>query len=203
MSNTQVTPLVGYGPDSTALQPAAVATGPKGDTGATGATGAQGVQGATGLTGQQGQAGPTGLTGATGSTGSAGAAGAQGIQGQPGATGQTGLTGAAGAKGDAGAQGVQGIDGALSIQRTRAQTNTSGLLTWTFPNPFSAGVTPIIEVTVESAAVASWNHAITAISNTSVTIQLGKTTAVTVLGVSVLGVASAPQAFVHLTAIAP
>lgn len=90
-----------------------------------------------------------------------------------------------------------------AIQRTRATTNTSGVFSWTFPSAYGTGVIPIIEMTVEDNSAATWNHQITAISNTGVTIQLTKTTAVTVLGVSVLGVAATPQAVVHLTAVAP
>lgn len=163
------------------------ATGPQGSQGVagpTGSTGPQGIQGVIGATGDTGPQGPTGSAGATGATG------AQGIQGVTGATGSTGATGA---------QGTSGI----TSQRTRAQTNTSGVYTWTFPTPFGAGVTPIIEVSVEDNSSSAWNHQITAISNTSVTIQLGKTTAVTILGISVLGVSSNPQAYIHLTAIAP
>lgn len=88
-----------------------------------------------------------------------------------------------------------------SLQRTRAQTNTSGVLTWTFPVAFAAN--PIIEVTVEDGTAATWNHQITSLSTTSVTIQITKTTAVTVLGVSVLGLAANPQAFLHVVAAAP
>lgn len=91
-----------------------------------------------------------------------------------------------------------------ALQRTRAQTNTSGVLTWTFPQAYGSGVTPIVSATVEDATTGvTWNQQITAISNTSVTIQLTKTSVVAVLGVSVLGVAATPQAFVHLVALAP
>lgn len=99
---------------------------------------------------------------------------------------------------------LSGAPSVVVVQRTRAQTNTSGVLTWTFPSAYGGGVTPIISLTVEDAtAGVTWNDQITAISNTSVTIQLTKTTAVTVLGISVLGVAATPQAFVHLMAVAP
>lgn len=91
-----------------------------------------------------------------------------------------------------------------ATQRLRVQTDSAGVYTWTYPSAYGAGVIPVIELTVEdNTAGATWNHKITAISNTSVTIQLGKTTAVTILGISVLGIAASPQAFVHLTAIAP
>lgn len=90
------------------------------------------------------------------------------------------------------------------LQRTRAQTNTSGVLTWTFPIAYGGGVIPVVSLTVEDAtAGVTWNEQITSISNTSVSIQLTKTTVVSILGVSVLGTAATPQAFVHMTAIAP
>ena len=40
-------------------------------------------------------------------------------------------------------------------------------------------------------------------ANTAATVQITKTTAVTVLGISVLGISASPQAYVHMTAIAP
>lgn len=122
------------------------------------------------------------------------------------------LSSVGGPKGDQGPQGLQGIQGvpgvpgnpAVSQLRMRAQTNTSGVYVWTFATSFAAGITPVIGLAVEdSAAGVTWGHQITAISNTSVTIQLSKSTAVTVLSISVLGVATTPQAYVHLTAIAP
>jgi hypothetical protein len=87
------------------------------------------------------------------------------------------------------------------VQSIRVQTDTTGKYTWTFPTAFATGVLPVIGVTVQDTSTASFNHKITALSNTAVTIQLAKTTAVTVLGISVLGVDTNPQAFVHLTAV--
>jgi len=90
------------------------------------------------------------------------------------------------------------------IQRIRAQTNTSGALTWTFPIAYGAGVIPNVQISVEDGtAGAIWNQQITAVSNTSVTVQITKTTSVSVLGVNVLGVAASPQAYVHLTVTPP
>lgn len=146
---------------------------PKGD------QGLQGIPGPQGLKGDQGIAGPQGAAGAQGPQGAQGAQGIQGIQGVPGTP-------------------------ALSQLRMRAQTNTSGVYVWTFATPFASGVIPVIGLTVEDAvAGVTWGHQITALTNTSVTVQLSKSTAVTVLGISVLGVATTPQAYVHLTAIAP
>lgn len=90
-----------------------------------------------------------------------------------------------------------------SIQRTRVQTNSSGAYTWTFPSAYGVGVIPVISLDIEDGTAAIWNSQVTAVSNTSATIQLTKSTAVTVLGISVLGVAATPQAYVHLTAIEP
>lgn len=106
-------------------------------------------------------------------------------------------------KGDTGATGPAGIPAPTTL-RLRAQTNASGSYTWTFPaGGFSS--TPVVGVAVEdtSGSGASWGHVVTAVSSTSVTVQLTKTTAVTVLGISVLGIAATPQAYVHLSAIAP
>lgn len=164
--------------------------GPQGVAGPTGATGPQGGQGPTGEAGATGPAGPTGATGATGSTGG------QGIQGVQGTAGPTGATGPAGAQGAAGTP-------APTTLRLRAQTNTAGVYTWTFPTAF--GAAPVVNVSVEdtSGGGASWGHAITAISSTSVTVTLTKSTSVSILGISVLGIASTPQAYVHLAATAP
>lgn len=95
------------------------------------------------------------------------------------------------------------LDSKPSIKRIRAQTATNGIYTWTFQTPYAAGTIPVIGVTVEDSSSSFWNHQITALSNTSVTVQLTKTTAVTLLGISVLGIGSSPQAYVHLTAVAP
>lgn len=92
----------------------------------------------------------------------------------------------------------------INQYRTRAQTNAAGLLSWTFPTPYPDGVIPVVQVAVEDASAgANWGHQITSVSNTGMTVQLSKTTAVLVLGISVLGIAANPQAYVHLTAIPP
>lgn len=130
--------------------------------------------------------------------------GADGATGLTGATGATGATGPAGAsiKGDKGDKGDPGTPAPTTL-RLRAQTSTTGVYTWTFATPFPAGTVPVVGVTVEDSSTASWNHAVSNVTNTGFTVTLGKTTAVTVVGVSVLGVASNPQAYVHLTATAP
>ena len=88
-------------------------------------------------------------------------------------------------------------------QAIRAQTNAGGLYTWTFPTPFGSGVIPVITSSVEGVATSSWDLSITAISNTSVTVQVTRSTPVTVLGISLLGVSASPQTYVHLVARAP
>lgn len=91
-----------------------------------------------------------------------------------------------------------------NVQRLRVQTDVAGNYTWMFPTPYGAGVTPIIMISVEdSAAGSSMAHRITAISNTAVTLQVSRTTAVTILGISVLGISASPQSWIHLAAIAP
>lgn len=90
-----------------------------------------------------------------------------------------------------------------ATQRIRAQTNASGVYVWSYPTAYSSGTVPVISLSVEDGSASSWDHQITAISNTSVTIQLVKVTPVTILGISVLGVSSSPQAYVHLTATSP
>ena len=89
------------------------------------------------------------------------------------------------------------------MYRTRAQSDTSGVLTWTFDRPFSNN--PVVTVTVEDTggSGAVWNHSITALSATAVTIQLVKTTDIIILTtIHVLGIAATPQAWCHLTAVA-
>ncbi len=85
------------------------------------------------------------------------------------------------------------------IQRVRIQTDINGSCTWTFPVQFS-GI-PIVEITVEDNADASWNHRIINLTNTAVSIQLGKQTATSLLGVNLLQIASNPQAYIHITAV--
>lgn len=90
------------------------------------------------------------------------------------------------------------------IQRIRVQTDTSGLYTWVFPNDYGTNIIPIISVEVEDNTTnAIWSARITAVNHTSVSVQITKSIPTTVLGVSVLGTASSPQAYVHITAIAP
>jgi hypothetical protein len=66
---------------------------------------------------------------------------------------------------------------------TRAQADSGGGYTWTFPTPFDAGVIPVVQITVEDNTPG--HHRITALSNTSVTVAVNS------------------SAFVHLTAEGP
>jgi|SRR6185369_4617285 len=86
------------------------------------------------------------------------------------------------------------------IQKIRVQTDISGAYTWTFPIQFQS--VPVIEVTVEDSADASWNHRITSLTNSAVSVQLGKQTATSLLGINLLQITSNPQAYIHIAAIA-
>lgn len=91
-----------------------------------------------------------------------------------------------------------------AIQRTRVQTDSSGVYTWTFPNDYGGSVIPVVSVAVEdNTSGAIWSSKITAVNHSSVSVQLSKTVPTTILGISVLGTVSSPQAYIHLTAVAP
>lgn len=90
-----------------------------------------------------------------------------------------------------------------NLQYTRAQTNTSGDYTWTFPTPYDAGVTPRIVAVTELNTTDIMNVNLTSLSNTSVTVHCTRTTPLVVLAINVLGVSSSPQCFVHLYADSP
>lgn len=170
-------------------------TGPKGDKGEKGDKGDTGEAGPKGDQGDIGPQGPEGPTGATGPVGPQGPEGPQGPKGDKGDTGETGPQGP---------QGPQGVPGTANIQKTRATTNGSGVYTWTFPDAYPSGVTPVISLVAEAPSSATiYNYRITAISNTSVTIAVTRSTPVTVLSLSVLGVESAAATTVHITAVAP
>lgn len=207
-------------------------TGPKGDKGEKGDKGDTGEAGPKGDQGDVGPQGPQGPEGPTGATGPAGPQGPEGPQGPKGDKGDAGETGPAGSDGEnglsayevavesgfigsetewleslvgpAGPQGPQGVPGTANIQKIRATTNSSGVYTWTFPDAYPPGVTPVISLVAEAPSSATiYNYRITAISNTSVTIAVTRSTPVTVLTLSVLGVESAAATTVHITAVAP
>lgn len=193
-------------------------TGGSGPAGPEGPMGPQGEQGEQGEQGPQGDAGPAGATGATGATGPAGPEGPAGPAGTTGATGATGAagptgpqgpicnTGATGPQGPQGNVGPQGPAGADAVSRAAIiTTNTSGVATWTYSTPFAAGVTPVISATAQQAAGVIAEVQITAVSNTSCSILVTRTAAITValLGLTILQIAGAAATTVHVTASEP
>ena len=196
--------------DSGAASTVAGPAGPKGDTGATGLQGPKGDAGVAGPQGAQGIKGDTGATGSAGAAGAVGATGPTGLTGPKGDTGATGPAGAAGTNATTTSNATTTVAGLMApadknkldqLQRVRLVSDSSGLVTWTFAKPFPAGSTPVVAVTPEnSTAGSNINHKITAISNTAVTVQLSMSSAVTLLGVSVLGVNVASSTPVHMDA---
>lgn len=177
--------------------------GPQGEPGEQGPTGPAGATGATGATGPAGPAGPEGPAGPAGATGPAGSAGATGDVGPQGPIGNTGATGPQGPQGNVGPQGPAGAD---AVSRAAIiTTNTSGVATWTYSTPFAAGVTPVISATAQQAAGVIAEVQITAVSNTSCSILVTRTAAITValLGLTILQIAGAASTNVHLTASEP
>lgn len=190
--------------------------GADGAIGKDGSDGMQGLPGRDGINGEAGKDGKDGIPGENGERGQQGLPGARGEKGEQGLRGEQGIQGIRGEAGTRGEQGIQGIQGqqgvpgkdgagALKAHAIRAQTDTAGRYTWTFPTPFAAGVVPVVQVTVQDASTGSFNHKITALTNAAVTIQLQKTVSMNPagMGVAVLSIDSAPQAFVHITASQP
>jgi len=98
--------------------------------------------GAAGPKGDKGDTGPQGLTGPKGDTGQTGTQGIQGPRGTDGAVGPKGDTGIQGLKGDTGSKGDPGQP--RRVERFTGTTNASGLVTITYPTPFT--VTPDVDV---------------------------------------------------------
>lgn len=96
-----------------------------------------------------------------------------------------------------------------NCQCVRAQTNASGVLTWTFTSPFEGGVVPIVTAIVETAPGVTevLNAQVSGTpTNTSVTIRVNRTvqSVVALLGLTILSVpASVGVQWVHLKAEAP
>lgn len=85
-------------------------------------------------------------------------------------------------------------------EQVRAQTNTSGIYTWTFETPLPTGQLPIVMAVAEDATTGAMSNVqITAISNTSVTIQTRRITSV----LGILGLNTTPQLYVDLVAVSP
>jgi len=94
--------------------------------------------------------------------------------------------------------------GFTRIQRTRLSTDINGNATWIYPSGYTSGITPIVQLTVENNNLTiPYDHKITAINNTGVTIKTLQTSLVSVVGISVLGIPVGAQCFVHLTAFEP
>lgn len=188
-----------------AVQPdalaAAIAANP-GPQGIQGIQGVQGIQGPAGATGATGATGGTGPTGSNGPTGAAGATGGTGPKGDTGSVGPTGPTGATGSTGPAGATGATGAAGASArrVEAATVTTSAGGTATWTFPGG-AFPVSPVVNATPESATAAeSVDVKITAITTTTVTVQISKTGVV--LGLLTLNTLSPGATVVHLTATA-
>ena len=100
--------------------------------------------------------------------------------------------------------GGQVADPTTRAQKTRITTDTTGAVTWVYPIPFPAGIVPVVQLTVEDPTPGNvWNHKVVQTTNTQVSVQISKTTSVTVVGISVLGIAANPQAIVHINAVYP
>lgn len=90
------------------------------------------------------------------------------------------------------------------IQSTRAQTDASGNLTWTYPNAYAGGVVPHISVVGEGGSTVPLNFQIVGVpTNTSVTIKVISLPSTSVLGIAVLGAPTGTQAYVHIYAKDP
>ena len=161
----------------------------------------------------------------TGPEGPQGPQGVQGIQGQKGDTGSTGAAGTNGTNGTnalvtltttgSGAATYNAGTGALNIptptiptvpviNRARITTASDGSYSWTLPTACSAGTTPVVSITPESATAGdAVSHRITAVSNTSVSVFAGRSAGLSVLSLTVLGVPSGVAIPVHLIAICP
>lgn len=187
------------------------APGAVGATGSVGATGAAGAKGDTGSQGPQGAPGATGATGTTGSTGLKGDTGSTGPQGSTGATGSAGTnaTTTLGATGSVAglmsATDKAKIDALVLTQRARAQTDSSGSYTWTYPVAYGSGVVPIISVVSESASttIPQGVQIIGVPTNTSCTFKVINLPSTSVLGIVVIGAPGGAQAYLHLTATSP
>lgn len=105
-----------------------------------------------------------------------------------------------GDKGDPGSPGVNAVSRAAIVT-----TSTAGAATWTYSTPFPTGVTPVISATAQQAAGVIAEVQVTAVSNTSCSILVTRTSAITVslLGLTILQIAGAASTQVHVTAIAP
>jgi hypothetical protein len=92
----------------------------------------------------------------------------------------------------------------IPIQRARAQTDTSGVYTWTYGVPYASGTIPIVSAIPEDTTVNSAvDVKITSRSSTSTRFQVSKTANVDILGIMVTQLIANPQVFLHLVAMEP
>lgn len=103
---------------------------------------------------------------------------------------------------------LRGADGALSIQRQRVATASTGLYTWTYPIAYGAGVVPIIQANCEGPDPQNGTVVNAQLegtpTNTSCKIRVSRsTTTVQVLGINVLSLVASVATTIHLTATAP
>lgn len=169
--------------------------GPQGEPGN---AGPEGPQGPPGEPGARGEPGPRGEAGAPGEKGAPGLPGAPGKDGAPGAPGKDGAPGVKGDKGDKGEPGPAAARFAI-----RATTDATGKFVWTFPTAFPTGVVPVLTVAVQDATTVVAQAEITAVSNTSATIQVTRLNSISMGGVMLLGIDTSSATVVHLTAMAP
>jgi hypothetical protein len=168
-----------------------------------------GPQGPIGPKGDTGDIGPQGPQGPTGATGPAGATGAQGPSGIVTLT----TTGTGAATYNAGTSTLNiptpSIPTVPVINRARITTASDGTYAWTLPIACSSGQVPIVQMTPEGATsggTAGWNYNTIVVgtpSNTTVNIKVIPIAAVTLLGISVLGIQTGTATVVHLTAVCP
>lgn len=93
----------------------------------------------------------------------------------------------------------------LSIQRARAQTDASGNYTWTYPVAYGSGVIPVISALSETAStsIPQGVQIIGVPTNTSCVFKVLNLPATSVLGITVIGVPTGAQAYLHITAQLP
>lgn len=91
-----------------------------------------------------------------------------------------------------------------TINRVRATTAADGSYVWTLPTACTTGTTPIVSITPESAtANDAISHRIVSTTNTTVNVFAGRSAALTVLSLTVLGIPTGAAVPLHLIAICP
>jgi len=130
--------------------------------------------------------------------GATGATGPQGIQGIPGTNATTTNTATTSLNGLMSSSDKTKLDGLKTRQCTRATTDAAGAYTFNFSPAFTG--TPAIQVTPESSSSDTISHKVTASSASAVSLQLSRTAAVTILGISVLGIATNAATVVNVCA---